>query len=242
MKHGFSWGKKWGNMTCAINDSAIASDNTKRFLYKGSFGNIEKSINMIPKHQDEVVWIDQKTISNLENNEYGKEIECDAFFTSEKELTLVVKPADCVIAIVYAQLEDQPIIGFIHAGWRGVNLGLPRKAIKYLIKDLGVDVGTIEIGVTPHLLAKSFKTPHINKLGNLSNWQDSIIKIDDGYSVDMGKATINQLIDAGVKDENIEYYQVDTYENALKGDTFSFRAHINEVNIPNGRYIIAIRL
>ncbi len=242
VKHGFSWGKSWGNMSCAIGDLEIAKNNTIKFLSEGKFGSIEDSINMIPQHQEKIVWIDQKIISNLENNTYGKEIECDAFFTSQKKLTLVVKPADCVIAIVYAKLKDQPIIGFIHAGWRGVDLGLPRKAINYLVKEMGVDINTIEIGITPHLLPSSFIAPHLNEYHHKDNWQDSIIKMDNGYMVDMGKATINQLIEAGVKTGNIEYYQIDTFENALKGEAFSYRAHKNETNIPNGRFMVVVRL
>lgn len=68
----------------------------------------------------------------------------DAFYTSHKKIALVIKTADCIPLFFWSQ--DFPVIGAIHAGWRGLFQNIVEKIClkvitKFELKHLNFFIG-----------------------------------------------------------------------------------------------------
>jgi len=114
------------------------------------------------------------------NDDIGKTIsDCDGLITSDCDITLCVKVADCLpISLIDKKSHT---IGLIHAGWRG----LENKIIKNAIKIIG---NNIEVKIGPHICSKHYET-------------------------DLVKIALTQLIELGVKKENIKVSKKCTFED-----------------------------
>lgn len=75
--------------------------------------------------------------------ETGREdvMNCDALITSNKDISLGIKTADCA-PICFG---DGKKVGIAHVGWRGLCLGLSEKMLEHF------DQSTLEVYVGPHL-------------------------------------------------------------------------------------------
>ena len=89
---------------------------------------------VIPRlcHRERIVTVETGT-EDLSN--------CDGVLTENRDLTLGITTADC-LPICFS---DGKKIGVIHAGWRGLCLGIVERALA------SFDPATVEIFVGPHL-------------------------------------------------------------------------------------------
>jgi len=67
---------------------------------------------------------------------------CDALFTREKNLTLIVRAADCVPILFYSEAG---IVGVIHAGRRGTQAEITSKTLRQLPR------APLAIWIGPHI-------------------------------------------------------------------------------------------
>jgi len=66
---------------------------------------------------------------------------CDGFVTDCKGVSLIVRVADCAPVLLCGKREDgSPVIGAVHAGWRGAAAGIAPKAAKMLF-----DMGAVRV-------------------------------------------------------------------------------------------------
>jgi hypothetical protein len=73
----------------------------------------------------------------------------DAHFTSEVNVGLIIKTADCLPIVAYS--KKQNLILAIHAGWRGVENQITAKSLRT------AKIQDAEIFIGPHILQKSFE-------------------------------------------------------------------------------------
>lgn len=60
---------------------------------------------------------------------------CDGFVTNQPGITLLVRVADCAPVLLVGVTESgAPLIGAVHAGWRGTAAGISAKAVSMLRK------------------------------------------------------------------------------------------------------------
>lgn len=72
---------------------------------------------------------------------------CDGFVTEHKGISLLIRVADCAPVLLLGLREDgSPVVGAVHAGWKGTALGIAPKGAKMLF-----DMGAKEVfaGVGP---------------------------------------------------------------------------------------------
>lgn len=246
MNHGFSWGKSSGNMQFSFGEPIETRVSVQKFLNALGMGNIRDSINMLPEHSDRIVDLDRKINKNLKRSRYGRRIRCDAFFTNLSGITLTVKPADCTTALVFCSKSDSDdVVGIVHTGRRGVELKLPEKAIYHIQEKYGCDVEKIKIGILPHLFQMNRKFENIDKLKDKKVWKGFIKKKNGYYYPAETELALKQYKDAGIKSSNISIYEIDTCEAASRGQTFSYKYHLEMKKIgkkvPEGRFIAVVR-
>ncbi len=129
---------------------------------------------------------DYQVVTNIEKDITIPKV--DALITTQKQIALVVKSADCLPILLYwqpkelefvvvsckrkiinhkkNQEKDLPIISAIHAGRRGTEKQITAKVVSYLKQryDIGKKLGTLHVWLGP---AICFDCYQINKKTNL---------------------------------------------------------------------------
>lgn len=256
--HAFSWGKESGNMAYAYaekdGEETVGERITGFLAAVGiEYGN---DANTKGKFEGTHLQTEEVTFDDLKIQPETT-IEANFIYTKDPRILLSIKPADCDVSILYAKDKDgQDLVGIVHSSALSTNAGLPRYAIDYLVEEEGVDVSTIRIGIAPGISSDHYglndepdviKNKTIDKVVVERNWKQHIAPKDPNLgdeqlrSVDITGATIMQFIEAGVMPSHIEAYDLDTYESALSGVSFSNR-YSKETGKPQGRYMIAVKL
>jgi copper oxidase (laccase) domain-containing protein len=241
--HGFSWGQDAKNMQFSLGDFLEVRSNLNEFFSSMKLGDFKKAILVNAEHKNNIIKIDEETLTNLKPTKFGISIKCDAAFTKIKGLPITVKPADCTTAIISAKdNQGDTVTGIVHTGRRGVELGLPISAIQFICKEFDIEVRNIKIGIVPHLFQMNRKFEHIDDM-NPAIWK-GYIKEENGYFYpDETELAINQYLSAGIQEQNIFVYDIDTYESAKNGIGFSYKYHYDITKsgsiAKEGRFIVA---
>ena len=124
----------------------------------------------------------------------GKTIpNCDALITNDPKVTLCVRVADCLPISVIDKKGHS--FGLIHAGWRGLENGIIKHTIELMQKELKIVNFKLKINIGPHICAKH-------------------------YDQDLAKNAVAQLVELGIKKENIKIDSRCTFEDL---SLFSYR-------------------
>ena len=131
---------------------------------------------------------------------------CDALITTESNLRLTVKTADCAPILF---LEPQAkIIAAVHAGWKGAFQGILENTVLKMLS-LGADLSCLQVAIGPHLTLNSFQvSPEMKalfpKTEHLFFHQQK-----DGIYFDFTNYLINRLKRIGIF--SIQLNALDTY-------------------------------
>lgn len=125
----------------------------------------------------------------------------DGLITKTKGIFLMVTIADCLPIFIYDPINR--IIGIVHAGWRGI-IGQIVVALINKLKELGSSPGDLVVGVGPGICQKHFvvKNDVLKEFRRLYP-SATLVRNHDGY-VDLKKAVLIDLNNAGVLKNNIE--------------------------------------
>ncbi len=76
--------------------------------------------------------------------------ECDGFVTDKSGVTLLIRVADCVpILLAGKKADGSPVVGAVHAGWRGTVSGIGAVAIS-MMRELGAEDISCAVGASIH--------------------------------------------------------------------------------------------
>ncbi|QQR93210.1 polyphenol oxidase family protein [bacterium] len=245
VKHGFSWGNQ-ANMS-SKNKNSNAKKNIQYFFDSIELTELEDSLVLLPDgHKDNIVFVNEGNLDLFPKGKIGIPISCDALFTNIQALPISIRVADCTTAILYAKTFDNiEITGIVHTGRRSAELLLAKKSIDCLVKQQNVNLETIKIGIVPSISKVNYKSQNLENI-QAEVWGSFISKEGDYFEVDILNFVINQYLDAGISPDNIEVYEVDTYESAKNKLTFSHRYYSEnkdiDKNLVDGRFIVATSL
>jgi len=157
--------------------------------------------------------VHENNVKVVSDEDAGKTIEkTDGLITADKSLFLTITVADCLPIFIFD--SEKEIIGLIHGGWRGLAKNILAEAVKNLSKDILVGIGPgisqCHFEVKQDVL-REFK-PYL---------KDTLLKRDGKLFLDLKKIAKFQLIDIGIKPENIEISPECTF--CLQNKYFSFR-------------------
>ncbi|MBQ7779536.1 MAG: peptidoglycan editing factor PgeF [Clostridia bacterium] len=150
--------------------------------------------------------IHSNIVETVTKNDLGRHFECDGFVTSEKELLLTVKVADCVPILLY---DDSGVIGAVHAGWRGTVSGIAVSAVKKMIS-LGASAENIKTAIGPciHSCCYEVDIPFVRAVKEAEYGSELLTfitpaKTEGKFYADLPSMNRHLLTLSGVKDENI---------------------------------------
>jgi len=225
-KNLFSIFKDYPDLVCVLSEKKDGSmrllgrektnrkirENRKRFLKKlGIEEGLVTSAGLI--HGSKIKIITKKEAGKIIKN-------TDGLLTSERDLFLSITVADCLPIFLYERKKK--IIGLIHGGWRSLAKGILFEAVKKINKELGGSPRDILAGIGPGISQCHFEVKNdVLERFNPSLLKNSTIRRQKKLFLDLKKIAQTQLINLGLKKENIEINSECTF--CLSDKYFSYR-------------------
>jgi YfiH family protein len=158
----------------------------------------------------------------------GNIIDTDGVVTNNKDLILSIQVADCIPIYLYDEKNQN--IGLIHAGWRGVNLGIIENSIDKMI-ELDSKPVNIKVLLGPSIRQYCFEVGH--EVGKLFDKKFQENGKGDRTQLNLQGAVVDKLIKLNINSNNI----IDVKEcTHCSGQYHSFRRDGNKA----GRMIAII--
>jgi YfiH family protein len=195
----------------------IFFEDQSMFVFFGKRGcHIEKLKNDFPLvnfKRIKQVHGDKLVHTSAHSVDFSK--EADAHYTGERNLALAISTADCIPVMIYH--ENPKWISGIHAGWRGVLNKIVPKTIAALKKN-GCLPEKMKIFIGPHICFESFEVENEIRdqlLATVSKPLPGATRPSrEGKSlVSLIAILENQLLEAGVNQENIKCLLENTVTN-----------------------------
>jgi YfiH family protein len=123
----------------------------------------------------------------------------DALITTQKNIPLVIKTADCAPVILFE--PEQGVIAAVHTGWRSVVKGILENTIRTMVENFDCKPEIIKCAIGPSIRSCCYEV----KNDVSSRFPDDVIlrKKNNSY-LDIPKAIQLRLIDQGIQQENID--------------------------------------
>ena len=145
--------------------------------------------------------------------------DTDALITDRRNLPLAVFTADCLSIFLYDSLT--PAIGLIHAGWRSTKENIAACVIQLMQKQFNTRPESLQVGFGPAIRSCCYEvTSELNDF-----FPYNLIKRDNRYYLDLIQINKNELLDLGVKENNILDPQICT--SCRNKEFFSYRKEGN---------------
>ncbi len=132
----------------------------------------------------------------------------DGLITSEKGVYLSITVADCLPIVIFH--PEKEILCLLHAGWRGLESKIIKKALTTFQVTYGVSAAELLVGIGPAIGPCHYEVGK-DVTEKFSQYSDAVIKRDSNIFLDLKKIAQNQLTNLGVQASNIETSDVCTY-------------------------------
>lgn len=161
--------------------------------------NIDSFYFQKQTHSDIVLILDEYNKSKL--------TESDAIITNQKGVLLNISIADCQAILLFD--NNTMTIGAIHSGWKGTYSNIVSKTIDKMNNMYKVNPSDLLVYLSPSASVENYE---VGKEFT-DYFSNSVIKREDKFYFDNRKEIITQLLESGIKQENIESNIECTIEN-----------------------------
>lgn len=145
----------------------------------------------------------------VSQNDRGQVFDCDCLITKDSNTALWMVVADCYATLVYDGRQN--ILGLVHLGRNGLDLGLTDKAVDKF-KELGSNVEDLQVIASPGIKKESYLWE--GKLPFVKDWGEYVQMGEDGkYRIDSAGFLKQQFLNNGVLGKNIIMSDVDVYKD-----------------------------
>ena len=132
---------------------------------------------------------------------------CDALVTNRRGICLMVLSADCVPVLLYD--PERQVIAAVHAGWRGTVTGIVRKTVAVMAERFACRSADLLAGIAPSIGPCCFEVGEevARVFGEMFPADPEIVrqgKCMGKFQVDLWEANRRELLESGVRDEQIE--------------------------------------
>lgn len=252
VRHLITWGPDAQNMSARIGpDREHAIERTQHAMARVGMVGLNRTMIIVPVDQRETQIL-EITASMFEGRRRGSsniETQANFIYTTNQNVALAVKAADCTVSIMHTTLPDgKPLAALLHGGRDQLDIRLAYQAIERLIA-LGCKPEDILVGVTPSIDAANYyvQVENSDLLRGFDGWKErGRLRENESegriYLDTLGYLT-DQLIEAGVTIDHIQPYGIDTLSAAEQGEGFSQRRATYTGNPNNnGRFLVAAQL
>ncbi|WAM30485.1 peptidoglycan editing factor PgeF [Caldicellulosiruptor naganoensis] len=143
---------------------------------------------------------------------YNQEIEADGLITLKSDITLMTFHADCIPVYIFDQ--EKRIISLLHSGWRGTLQHITKKALEVLNFKFGCNISNLIVAIGPGICKNHFEVGKDVYDAFLKEFSGDICMSNkERFYVDLKKSIERDLLESGVKKEQIIISEMCTYEN-----------------------------
>lgn len=143
--------------------------------------------------------------------------ETDALITNEKGLFVCVQTADCVPVLLFDPVKM--VVAAVHAGWKGTISKIAGKTVAKMVDSFGCNPTDIVAGIGPSIHMHAYEVgPEVVEAveANFVN-SPALLKpsMNAGHAYfDLWEANQTVLLEAGIREENIEVIGLCSFEHA----------------------------
>jgi len=153
--------------------------------------------------------IKQLVIKQLRDDNFIR--GADGLVTNQKGILLLIKTADCLPVLIFD--PKRQVIGAVHSGWRGTVGKITLKAILKMASQFGCQPKDLQVGVGPCAHKCCFKHDKKAFVQHLPEWKGFYRRRGDCYYIDLVGKLKSDLINVGIKPQNIEIVPICTICN-----------------------------
>ncbi len=173
--------------------------------------SIKNLIYMDQVHGNEVVVVEHAMDNKIEN--------CDALITNERKIPLMVMVADCIPILFYDSVKK--VVGVAHAGRNGTFLRIAQKSVLKMQERYGCDTKDIMIGLGASIQSCCYEVgKDLADICTKNFGEGFVMMKQEKYYLDLQSLNHAQLLEVGIKEENIE---LSTTCTACDENYFSYR-------------------
>jgi len=124
----------------------------------------------------------------------------DGLITDTPGLALLLRFADCQPILLYD--AEHHGLGLVHAGWRGLALGIARRAVEAMQEAFGTRPQDLLVGLGPAIGPCCYTVGDdvAAAMGySLPRWREVMQPVEGGWRLDLSAANAQQLYGAGVQ-------------------------------------------
>jgi YfiH family protein len=217
-----------GNMSLCFGDTRDSLENRKKFL-SGLGIDYRNLITAQQVHGKNVEYVTQKN-NGMGALDYESSVsDTDGFITDQPGVPLAILTADCLSVFIYD--PQHPAIAILHAGWRSTEQNISQEGVRAMQNKFGSQPKDLFVGFGPSIRSCCFEVGEDFK----SNFAFGLLKRKGRVFMDIALINQRQLVDGGVREENIFDPKLCTFSDS---DFFSFRKEAKAA----GRLISVIML
>jgi hypothetical protein len=217
-----------GNMSLSFGDTREALENRKKFL-SGLGIDYRDLITAKQVHGKNVGYVTQKNKGMGALDYENSVLDTDGLITDQRGVPIAILTADCLSVFIYD--PKQPAIAILHAGWRSTEKNIARAGVSQMGEKFGSQPKEMLVGFGPSIRACCFEVEKDFK----SNFTFGLAEKAGRVFMDIALVNQRQLVDCGVKEENIFDPKLCTFSDS---GFFSFRKEAKDA----GRMISVIML
>lgn len=206
------------NMAYQVSNNKEEVYQNRRLLFKEIGIDYNNCCYVYQFHSDILLKVD-KNDAGKGKDSFESGLRCDALYTFENNIPLVIFHADCQPILLYSKKDH--FIAIIHAGYEGTLKHITYKAIKE-ISSL-IDINNLKISFGPSASCFPLKDEDINRLKDYE--KDCIINNGNCLYLDIRKANLYQLLINNIKKDQIDFTNM---YDTLKSD-FTFSASKDKI-------------
>lgn len=222
------------NINCHCGDDPLAIEKNISMLSREI--GIGKDYIIMPHqtHGTDILNVTNDFLSLADNKRALLLEGKDALITNVPHVCIGVSTADCIPIIIYDTKKH--IAATVHAGWRGTVKRIAEKTVSAIQTEYGADPKNLKAVIGPGISVDAFEVGNevYEEFACSGFNMDAITVHKDKWHINLPKCNREQLIDAGIANDNIEDCGICTYNNS---DTF-FSAR--KLGIKSGRIFTGI--
>ena len=196
------------NLALHVGDNPInVLENRELISQKHDF-ILENLIYMDQTHSSNIVTITDSLQNKIPN--------CDGIITNVKNIPLMVMVADCIPLLFFDSVKN--VIAVSHAGRNGTFKHIAKKTVLKMKNDFSSNPSDILVGIGPSIHSCCYEVGSDIAKITTENFGDKYIEKNN--FLDLQALNLDQLMEAGIKKENIETSSICT---SCNNDYFSYR-------------------
>ncbi|NOX17298.1 MAG: peptidoglycan editing factor PgeF [Chlorobi bacterium] len=185
------------NMSLSINDDPERVLKNRKTFFENLGLQIENVAYQKQIHGDKISYV----------TEGGFAGQSDALTTDKTNLGIAISTADCVAVFIYDVKEK--VIAGIHSGWRGTELKIVRKSLKYLNSKFNSQSENLNVYLAPSISQRNYE---VGREVAIKFKEKYILRLNGKMFLDVAQINYDALIDFGIPAGQIEKSELCSFD------------------------------